>query len=426
MEQRDQSPPGAAEPAILLGVPEARERILRAFRPLPAVRLPLLEAVGLVLAEPVIASENLPPFANSAMDGFAVLAADTAGASEQTPARLRVTGLAAAGAAPTAAVTPGTAVRIMTGAPLPPGADAVVRFEHTDDVDRPPSARNEIGIHSPVRTGEHVRAAGEDVTAGQQVLEPGCQVRPAEIGMLAALGWSSVTVHRRPRVAILSTGDELVDPGTPLGPGQIRNSNSPMIAAMTLRAGGEPLLLGTARDSTAELTALLDQALAADLIITSGGVSTGDYDLVKDVLRMRGAIEMWQVRIRPGKPLAFGHIGDVPLLGLPGNPVAAAVAFAQFARPAIRTLLGHTRIDLPTVQATLLDRVENRGGRCAFVRVRVEQTGQGYTARIVGSQGASALTSLVLGNGLLVVPEETTIAEPGDVLTVQMLDWDLG
>jgi molybdopterin molybdotransferase len=411
----------------MVGVDEARARILSRFGPLASVDLPIIDVLGLILAGDVVASAPIPPFSNSAMDGFAVRAADTAAASAEQPVTLGLTGIAAAGYAPQGRVEPGTAVRIMTGAPIPDGADAVVRFEETDEERRSaPGQRTGIGILRAVRPGDNIRPAGEDVAAGELVLRAGCHLRPAEIGMLAALGRTHAPVHRRPRVAILSTGDELVDAGTPLGPGQIRNSNGPMIAAMTQRAGGEPLLAGVARDTTAELTALLDQAREADLIITSGGVSTGDYDLVKDVLRMQGSIEMWQVRLKPGKPLAFGHIGEAPLLGLPGNPVAAAVAFAQFARPAIRVLLGHTQLDLPTVQAALLDRIENRGGRRNFIRVRVESTwGSGYTARVVGSQGAGVLTSLVLGNGLLVVPEEVTVAEPGEVLSVQMLDWDL-
>jgi len=412
----------------MLGVDEARAHILSAIQPLPVIDLPLDDALGLVLAEPVTADRPLPPFANSAMDGFAVCAANTAGASEDAPVQLRVIGTAAAGSPSIGAVEPGTAIRIMTGAPTPPGADAVIRFEETDEVARSgPEHRAAIGIRRAACPGENIRPAGEDVATGQQVLAPGAVLRPAELGLLAALGRTRAPVHRRPRVAILSTGDEVVDPGAPLGPGQIHNSNGPMLAALVRQAGGEPLSLGVARDSAAELTERLDQARNADLILTSGGVSTGDYDLVKDVLRMQGTIELWQVRLKPGKPLAFGHLGPTPLIGLPGNPVAAAVAFLQFARPAIRTLLGHPVLDLPTVPATLLDRIDNRGGRRHFVRVRVERADpQGYTARLVGPQGAGLLSSLVLANGLLIVPEEMTVAQPGAVLPVQLLDGEIG
>jgi len=415
----------------MVGVDEAREAILAAFAPLPAITLPILDALGMVLAEEVVAGVAIPPFPNSAMDGFAVRAIDTIGASFETPIRLRVIGEAPAGYAPRVSVGPGTAVRIMTGAPVPEGADAVVRFEETDEVERPGEhnghVADAVGIRWAAKPGDNVRPASEDVAAGDVVLRGGAHLRPAEIGMLAALGRTHVLVHRRPRVAILATGDEVVDPGDPLGPGQIRNSNSSTVAALVRRCGGEPVLLGVARDTTAALRAKLREAQRADVVITTGGVSTGDYDLVKHVLRMEGAVALWQVRIKPGKPLAFGRIGGVPLLGLPGNPVAAAVAFEQFGRPAIRRLLGHRALGIPTVPARLLDRVENRGGRRHFVRVRVEPDELGgYTARVVGAQGAGVLTSLLLGNALLVVPEDVSVAEPGMVLPAQMLDWDLG
>jgi molybdopterin molybdotransferase len=265
------------------------------------------------------------------------------------------------------------------------------------------------------------------VAAGERVLAAGIALRPAEIGVLAALGREQVAVHRRPRVAVLATGDEVVDAGAELGPGQIRNSNSPTIAALVRRCGGDPILLGVARDTTAELRAKLAEARQRDLIVTSGGVSSGDYDVVKHVLQTEGNVEVWQVRIKPGKPLAFGRVGGAPLIGLPGNPVAAVVAFEQFVRPAIRKLLGHRDLGIPTVQARLLDRIDNPGGRRHFVRVRVEaEAPGGYVARVAGSQGAGVLTSLMLANGLLVVPEDLAVAEPGMMLPVQMLDWQPG
>ncbi|HEY7033001.1 MAG TPA: gephyrin-like molybdotransferase Glp [Thermomicrobiales bacterium] len=418
------------DPAGLVGVDEARDKILAAFAPLPAVAVPIVEALGLVLAEEIVAASPVPPFPNSAMDGYAVRASDTAGASVQGPLHLRVVGEAPAGYAPTRNVEPGTAVRIMTGAPVPDGADAVVRFEETDEGDRATApdrrAGDTVAVRRTARPGENVRPAGEDVAAGDRVLAAGTAVRPAEIGVLAALGRDWVAVHRRPRVAILATGDEIVDAGSELGPGQIRNSNSPLVAALVRRCGGDPILLGVARDTTAELRAKLAEAKQADLIVTSGGVSRGDYDVVKDVLQTAGRVDVWQVRIRPGKPLAFGRIGGVPLIGLPGNPVAAAVAFEQFARPALRKLLGHRNLGIPIVQARLLDRIDNPGGRRHFVRVRVEADAPGgYVARVAGSQGAGVLTSLLLANGLLVVPEDLAVAEPGTVLPVQMLDWQV-
>jgi molybdopterin molybdotransferase len=416
------------DPTGMVGVDEARELILGAFQPLPAASLPIVDALGLVLAEVVVASSPVPPFANSAMDGFAVRSSDTRAVNATESVELRIVGEVSAGHPSRIRVEPGTAVRIMTGAPVPEGADAVVRFEETDEIENPRTSRNykshSVIIRHAARPGENVRPAGEDVAAGEPLLGVGALLRPAEIGVLAAIGRTHVAVHRRPVVAILSTGDEVVDPGQKLKAGQIFNSNSSTIAALVRRSGGEPLLLGVARDTTVALRARLNSARDSDLIITSGGVSTGDYDVVKHVLQMEGKVDLWQVRIKPGKPLAFGRIGGLPLLGLPGNPVAAAVAFEQFTRPAIRKLLGHRAFGIPTVQATLLDRVENRGGRRHYVRVRVEQDCDGrYVAHVAGSQGAGVLTSLMRGNGLLVIPEHFATAEPGAMFSVQMLDW---
>lgn len=410
-----------------LDVDTARARILDAFRPLPPVRTPLLTALGMVLAEDVRAAAPLPPFPNSAMDGFALRSVDVPSASPSTPVLLSVIGEIPAGQAADIRVEPGTTLRIMTGAPVPEGADAVVRFEDTDESSQPESAgERRVEIRYPARRGENIRPAGEDLAAGDLAVSAGTALRPAEIGLLAALGRESVDVHRRPTVAVLATGDEIVDASEPLGPAQIRNSNSPMIAALIERTGGQPVLLGVARDSTRELSAKLAEAATADLIITTGGVSAGDYDFVKTVLQVEGTIDLWQLRIRPGKPLAFGWINNRPLIGLPGNPVAAAVAFEQFARPAIRTMLGHREIGIPTVQAELQDRVENPGGRRAFLRVQVESSPDGrYLARLAGSQGSGVLSSMVRANGLLVVPEDLRVAHPGTILPVQMIDWTI-
>ena len=418
------------DPARMLCVDIARERVLAAFTPLPAVQVPIGDGLGLVLAADVVADADIPPFANSAMDGFAVRAEDTLAASDASPARLRVIGQSAAGYPSDVVLLPGTAVRIMTGATIPAGADAVVRFEETDEADHGviAGARSDgtIGIRRLTKPWANIRPAGEDMLSGQRALIAGTRLRPAEIGLLAALGRATALVHRRPRVAVLATGDELVDPGVAPRPGQISNSNGAAVAAMVRRCGGEPVMLGIARDTPEEVRNKLRAAAGADFLITTGGVSVGDYDIVKDVLRDEGQIDFWQVRMKPGKPLAFGHIQGTPMLGLPGNPVAAAVAFEQFARPAILKSLGRMDLTIPTVLARLADRIENRGGRRHFARVRVDATTEGYVAHLSGAQGAGVLSSLASANGLLVVPEEMPAGEVGMTLPVQMLDWEVG
>ena len=415
----------------MLGVDEVLDRVLAAVAPLPPEAVPLLEALGRVLVEAVVADVDVPPFRNSAMDGYAVRAADTAGAGYDAPVFLRVVGNVAAGQAGDVRVGAGTAVRIMTGAVVPAGADAVVRFEETGEVPGAPDSDDggagDVAIHRPARPWDNVRAAGEDVAAGQVVVAAGTRLRPPEIGLLAALNRATVRVHRRPRVAILSTGDEVVDVGPALGPGQIRNSNSYTLAAMAGRLGAEPVLLGIARDEVPELSSKLAAAREADLIVTSGGVSVGDFDLVKDVLRAEGEVGIWQVRMKPGKPLAFGHVGGTPLLGLPGNPVAAAVSFELFGRPAILKMLGRRDLAPPVVEASLTVALDNRGQRRHYVRARVEP-GPGGELRVrpVGEQGAGVLSSLARANGLLVVPEELEAVRPGTRLPVLMLDWELG
>jgi molybdopterin molybdotransferase len=415
----------------MIDVDQAREIILAAFAPLDIVNLPLRDGLGLVLAQDVVAQEAIPPFINSAMDGYAVKSADTAGASVEEPVRLQVVADLAAGSVPECSVEKGTAIRIMTGAPLPPGADAVVRFEETDE---PPYGGKHakqrpahVCVHRPAKPMDNVRPAGEDVEAGTTIFTKGTRLRPAEIGMLASLNMETVAVHRRPRVGILSTGNEVVDLGPALKPGQIRNSNSYTLATMVTKYGGEPVLLGVARDTVGDLTERLSNDQKLDMIVTSGGVSLGDYDMVKDVLRAKGEIAIWQVRMKPGKPLAFGLLDETPLLGLPGNPVAAAVSFEQFGRAVVFKMLGRRDFEIPTVEATLTERIDNRGHRRHYVRARVEgDFDRGFTVRTAGEQGAGVLSSLSRANGLLIVPEELEEAEPGIRLRVQMIDWDLG
>ncbi len=411
----------------MISVDEARERILERFRPLEPERVPILEALDRVLAEDIYSDIDIPPFANSAMDGYALRSEDTIGASRKSPATLEVVADLAAGHTTHVKVEPGTAVRIMTGAPLPEGADAVVRFEETSEGLRG-SWGPTVEVHKEVSPRENVRPAGEDIRRGELVLAKGTVLRPQEVGVLASLGRPEVEVIRRPRVAILATGDELVGIDEEIGPGQIRNSNEYSTAAQVMRYGGVPVRLGIARDRVEELKAKIEEGLAAkvDLFLTSAGVSVGEYDVVKEVLASEGEMDFWQVNMKPGKPLAFGHIQGVPLIGLPGNPVSAMVSFEQFARPAILTMLGKRALEKPEVEV-VVDEDVTGGGRRGFVRAVVTKRGDAYHAKPVGGPGGSGiLTSMVKANALLIVPEGTTLVKAGERLRAQMVDWPEG
>jgi molybdopterin molybdotransferase len=416
------------EAYTVLSVEEAQERILSAFHPLEAERVDLFQSLGRVLAEDIQADMNIPPLDNSAMDGYAVRASDTVSASIDHPVQLKVIYDLAAGYVTDLRVAPGTAIRIMTGAPIPGGADAVVPFEETDESqgNRPPGPafRDRVQVLKATRKGANIRPAGEDVHLGETVLTKGSVIRPAEVGLLASVGRPSVLVHRRPRVAILATGDELVGVDQVPGPGQIRNSNNYTVAAAVLRYGGIPLMLGIARDNVTDLTAKIQAGLAEqpDLFITSGGVSMGDFDVVKNVLAAEGEIDFWRVRMKPGKPLAFGKLHGVPHLGLPGNPVSSLVSFELFARPALLLMQGRTRLDKPTVEATMLDGVRHKDDRRHYMRVIVEQQGNEYVARLTGEQGSGILSSVAKANGLAIAPEEMSSVAAGTRLQVMLLD----
>ncbi|HVB72142.1 MAG TPA: gephyrin-like molybdotransferase Glp [Ktedonobacteraceae bacterium] len=403
----------------MISVEEALERILNGISPLSASQVPLSEALGLVLTEDIIAQEDMPPFANSAMDGFALLSQDSK-ARDGQPARLRVTGTVAAGYVAEHAVTEGTAMRIMTGAPVPAGADTVIQVELTR-ADSP--ASEWVEILEPVAPGNNIRPAGEDMRRGQTVLASGTEIGPWEIGILATLGWATVPVIQRPRVAILGTGDEVIDVDQPLQPGKIRNSNSYLLEASVSRAGAVAHRLGIARDTVESLREKFSEATQADLIITSGGVSVGDFDLVKDIMTEQGAINFWRINMRPGKPVAFGHIGHVPLLGLPGNPVSAAVTFELFGRPVIRKMLGHTRLLRQQIEVTVEDGVSDVAMRRHYVRARVEWRAGHFVARTTGNQGSNIMTSLLHANALVIVPEGGVKVRPGDKARAMMLDW---
>ena len=416
--------------ADMLSVEDALERILGYFSVLETEDAPLLEALGQTLAEDIDAPFDLPPLANSAMDGFAVRHEDVAGAGPESPRTLPVIGQVAAGQLPDRRVTPGTAIRIMTGAPIPEGADSVVPFEETDEVERKAAGMGleEIAIRSGADLGANVRPAGEDVTKGQRVLESGAVLRPSELGVLASLGRTHVRVVRRPRVAILATGDELMAPGQPVEPGKIYDSNSYSIASSVLRYGGVPKLLGIARDNLEDMNSKLEAGLDADMLLTSAGVSKGDYDFVKDVLQERGEVTFWSVRMRPAKPLAFGQLNapggrKVPHIGLPGNPVSAMVAFEQLCRPAILKMLGRTRFAKPMVRAVLRDPIINTDGRRVYARSIVTMEDGRYRASLTGPQGSNLLTSMARANGLAICPEDIDEMPAGAEVDVQMLDW---
>ncbi len=415
----------------MLSVEEAGQRIAACFAPLESEEKPILDCLGQVLAEAVRSPLALPPLANSGMDGYAVRREDIVGASEASPRSLQVIGLIAAGQTPEQMVPPGAAIRIMTGAPVPEGADTVVPFEETDEMRRRAAGQplTEIAIQSDLPLGCNVRPAGEDVKSGDMVLEAGTVVRPAEVGVLASLGLARVRVVRRPLVSVLSTGDELEALGNPLSGGRIYDSNGYGVAASVIAAGGIPKVLGIARDNLDDLRHKLEQADGSDLLVTSAGVSKGDYDVVKDVLMERGDIDFWSVQMRPAKPLAFGMLHNsggrpAPLLGLPGNPVSAMVAFEMFARPAIRAMLGLTRLARPLVEGTLTAPIFNADGRRVFARVSVERRDGQYWASPAGPQGSNILTSMSRANGLAICPEDLPVKEAGQTVSIIMLDWN--
>jgi len=415
----------------MISVEQALDKILGYVDVLEDEDCPILECLGQVLAEDVYSSLNVPPLDNSAMDGYAVQYRDTCGASGQSPRFLRVIETLPAGSVAKRKVESGTAIRIMTGAPIPKGADSVEIFEDTDETQRQ-GPSTDIGILREVGDGLNIRRAGEDIAQGSIVLRRGTILRPSEIGVLASLGRATVKVIRRPRVAILATGDELVDIGQSLTAGKIYNSNTYSLAALVQRYGGTPKILGIARDSEDSVVSGLRRGLDTDMLVTSGGVSAGDYDVVKNVLAKQGEIAFWTVRMKPGKPLAFGTIKgvtkagttkNIPHLGLPGNPVSSMVTFELFVRPAILKMMGKKNLAKPTVEAIIEDSVVNRDGRRIFTRAVVEKRDGQYFARLTGPQGSGILTSMTLANGLVIIPENKTKVMAGDKVQVILLDW---
>lgn len=383
----------------MLTLDEAYRRILARAHPTDAEEVLLADALARVLADPrIVAAADVPPFANSAMDGFALRAADT-------PGELRLIGEVRAGAASLPPVEPGTALRIMTGAPMPPGADAVVPIEEAVETD------GAVRVGDPAPVGRHVRAAGHDTAAGDEICLPG-MLTPAGIGVLASLGIDRVSARRRPVVAVVSTGDELVPPGEALGPGQIHDANSAAIAASVADAGGLPLVVDRVPDEAGPIeSALTDAAHRADLVVTSGGVSVGRHDLVRSVLEERGSLDLWRIAVQPGKPLAVGSLGGTTVIGLPGNPVSALVTFELFVRPFVRAMLGLSGDGRLRVRATPETRIGKDPKRRAFLRVKVWHEDGIIHARPSGGQASSQLRAMTEANALLVVPEGEEAAE---------------
>lgn len=400
-------------------VDEHQRAVLAGSVPLPVVRLALLDALGLVLAEDVTAAWPLPSFDNSSMDGYAVRAIDVSSATENDPVRLTVIGDVAAGHVPQSGVQPGTAIRIMTGAPLPDGADAVVPVEWTD-------ARTDVvAITRGADAGAHVRRLGEDVAAGDVVLEAGSSVTSRTIALLAASGHAQVAVHRRPRVAVISTGDELVEPGTTLSPGRIADSNSFMLMAAVREAGGEAYRCGPVRDDEETLEWVLrDEAQRADLLLTTGGVSMGAYDTVKAVLTRVGGVDFVKVAMQPGMPQGSGSIDGAPIVTLPGNPVSAYVSFEVFVRPLLRRMLGHSDIHRPTRSIPCGRSFASPAAKTQFARVHIDEVDGTEVAVPEGAQGSHILGGLARAQGLAIVPAGVTSVDAGDLLAVLDLRGD--
>ena len=390
----------------LLSVDEARERILSHFQPVGPETLPLMACADRVLVRDAIATTDLPPFDNSSMDGFAIRVADVADAAA-SPRSLRVVADIPAGISPTLSLAHGEAARIMTGAQVPDGADAVVPVEDTDfsNRDAGSAAPESVLIGKSVKHGENIRIRGMDIHTGEVVLSKGRKLKPQDLGLLAMLGYSNVPVHRKARVGLFSSGNELLEVGAPLEPGKIRDSNSYMLGALLEQAAAEVTRLGVAKDDYESVKALLDRAvdLRVDLILSSAGVSVGAFDFVKEVIEAHGKMDFWRVNMRPGKPLAFGEYKNIPFIGLPGNPVSAFVGFEVFVRGVIGKLNGIYNGDRSKVRVRCAEQIDS-DGRESYLRAEIHEENGYFIAQLTGHQGSGNLHSLVRANALLIIP----------------------
>jgi molybdopterin molybdotransferase len=401
----------------MIRVEEALNHILNSISPLDLEKTDILNALGRVIGEDIYSGRNLPPKDNSAMDGYALKSDDTKGATSEAPSIVETIEDIPAGYPSQRTIGPGQAARIMTGAFVPEGADTVVKVEDTDR----DGNRVRIFVESP--RGDNIRYSGEDVKAGDLVISKGKIAGPAEVGMLASLGRSFIKVYQKPLVAIIATGDEIADIDEDTSGDKIISSNSYSINAQVRECGALPLQTGIAKDREKSLMAAFRAALRADVIISSGGVSVGDYDFVKDVMAQMGTnIEFWQVAQRPGKPLAFGTMEGKLVFGLPGNPVSSMITFEEYVRPALLKMMGHQDIFRRTIKATLMEDIKKKSGLKHFIRAQVRKEGEGFTVSTTGEQGSGILKSMVLANGIIVLPEDMTSVKKGEEVSVQLID----
>jgi molybdopterin molybdotransferase len=401
----------------MIRVEEALTHILNSISPLDLEKTDILNALGRVIGEDIYSGRNIPPKDNSAMDGYALKSDDTKGATSEAPAIVETIEDIPAGHLPQKTVGPGQAARIMTGAYVPKGADTVVKVEDTDR----DGNRVRIFVESP--RGDNIRYSGEDVKEGDLVISKGKITGPAEVGMLASLGRSFIKVYQKPLVAIIATGDEIADIDEEISEGKIISSNSYSLNAQVRECGAVALQTGIAKDREESLMAAFRSALRADVIISSGGVSVGDYDFVKDVMAQMGTnIEFWQVAQRPGKPLAFGTMEGKLVFGLPGNPVSSMITFEEYVRPALLKMMGRKEIFRRTIKATLTEDIKKKSGLKHFIRARVNKEGEIFTVATTGEQGSGILKSMVLANGIIVLPEDMTSVKKGEEVAVQLID----